>query len=380
MKFSREQRLKMYLMSNGVLVGSEVFKEWARRFGGQEISLSDYSSTNGFCAVTEEGIYINVPFKRGFGVSDATDAKLIYTGGGCFEIEWNGGRFPVKIPPPPRYHKGYLPSGVPNTSIGVTHNGDRVRIEPIDGCAWSCTFCSEGKGRKYIKRSKEDLLKVVRLAADDKVSPARHVLISGGTPRAEDESWMDDIYEYIAHRSPITVDVMMPPREKIGYPLWLKSLGVNMLSVNMEVWDRGRVQKVVPNKARIGRENYLKYIEESVRAFGIGFVQSLLLFGREIEPIESTLEGVKALVDLGCIPVLSPFRPDSRTHMGGKTAATIEEMVEVYNKTLEICEKSGLGIKPGPRCVACQHNTLSFPESDTNFYVRKWEDLTRWDR
>ena len=203
-----------------------------------------------------------------------------------------------------------------------------------------------------------------------------NILISGGTPRPEDEPWIDDVYAFIAQNSPIPVDVMMPARHDMGYPAQLRSVGVNMLSINIEVWDIARAMRIMPNKARqLGRDHYLKYIAEAVKVFGVGFVQSLIVFGEAIEPIESTLDGVRALVERGCIPVLSPFRPDFTTPMGKKSPATIEEMRRVYSETVEICDRSGTGVKPGPRCVPCHHNTVAFPDG-SEFYVPLGGDLT----
>jgi len=371
--FTTDQELKMYLLAHGVRIEPEAERVWNERFHGP-MSLSEYASTSGICVYTATGNYINIPFVESF--TQTTEGKFIFDGD--FAIVLQDHRIPVSVIPVPAYHHMmYNDNGTeyPYTNIGVTHT-DRCRISPIEGCSWVCTFCDLPYEKRYRKKPKHELLRAVELAKDDPLSPARHVLISGGTPRPEDESWIDDVYAFIAQNSPIPVDVMMPARHDMNYPKWLRSVGVNMLSINIEVWDIARAMRIMPNKARqLGRDHYLEYIAEAVKVFGVGFVQSLIVFGEAIEPLESTIEGVRSLAERGCIPVLSPFRPDFTTPMGKMSPASMEEMRRVYSEAVEICDRSGTGVKPGPRCVPCQHNTVSFPDS-SKFYVPLGGDLT----
>lgn len=367
-----EQELKLYLLAHGVSIDPEAERVWSERYQGP-MSLSEYASTSGICLYTANGCYINVPFVESF--TQASEARFIFDGE--FAVVLREKRVPVSVIPVPAYHRSSFPEGEvqhPFTSIGVTHT-DRCRISPIDGCSWVCTFCDLPYEKRYKKRAKQDLLKVIELAKDDILAPARHILISGGTPRADDEAWIDEVYAFIAGGSPLPVDVMMPARSEMSYPAWLRSVGVNMLSVNIEVWSVDRARRIIPNKFRLhGRDHYLRYIEKAVEAFGVGFVQSLIVFGSAIEPVESTLDGVRALVERGCIPVLSPFRPDFTTPMGKQPPAGVDEMRTVYLETFEICSRSHTGVKPGPRCVPCQHNTVAFPDG-SDFYVPLGADL-----
>ena len=362
-----ESQLKLYLLAHGVRIDPEAERAWEVRFKGP-VSLSEYASTSGICVYTTSGVYVNAPFVEEF--TQESEAHFVFTGED-FAIDWHGARVPVSVIPVPGFHHTtYSDNG---TDYPYT---DRCRISPIEGCGWICKFCNLPYEMRYRKKSKDALLRVVQLAERDELSPARHVLISGGTPKPEDEAWIDEIYAFIAGNSPISVDVMMPARNDFGYPAWLRSVGVNMVSLNIEIWDPARARRIMPQKFRLGRDHYLRYIEAAVHAFGAGFVQSLILVGRAVEPIESTLEGVQALVDRGCIPVLSPFRPDPRTPMEREAPASIEEMSHVYEATLEICERAGTGIKPGPRCIPCQHNTIAFPDG-SDFYIPLGGDLTK---
>lgn len=378
MRLADDEELKLYLFAHGVAIHPRAEAAWLDCYGGP-LSLSEYASTSGVCFHTDTDVWINAPFIEDF--TRETRAVLDHLED-RFVVDAVGRSVPVTVIPVPRYHEEEWidPSDGRTyryTNLGVTHT-DRIRLSPIEGCAWRCTFCDLPYEFKYRRKPVDELLRVIDLAIDD-VPSAQHVLISGGTPTGEDESWIDDVYATIAERSPIPVDVMMPARHDLTYPAWLRSIGVNMVSINLEVSDPGRARKVTPNKTRVfGRDHYLRYIERAVDAFGVGFVQSLMVFGESVEPLQSTLQGVRDLVERGCVPVLSPFRPDPVTPMGkrGALPPTVEDMRRVWGETVEICDRAGNQVRPGPRCIPCHHNTLTFPDG-SDFYVPLAGDLTR---
>lgn len=377
--------LKFRLLSDGIVVSSEAETAWHQRFDGP-LTLAEYATTSGVALVLPGAQYVNAPLTSDRGPNVAS---LEFTGQG-FSVALGDTHVEVDVVPVPGFHNRSLEDRHtgdvhPLTRFGVTHT-DRVRVSPIEGCAWKCHFCDLPYEFTYRKKHAEDLLLVIAAAVDDPQAPARHVLVSGGTPRKpiparagrpaqDDERWIDDVFATLAERSPIPVDVMMPPRRNLGHPAWLRSVGVNSVSINLEVSDPERARIVAPVKSQLGRDHALEYIARAVNAFGVGFVQSLMVFGSAIEPLESTLEGVRDLVQRGCIPTLSAFRPHRLTPLADAPAATYEEMVEVFERTLEICADLDTGVLPGPRCVACQHNAVAVP-TESPFYVDLDGDLT----
>lgn len=366
------------MLEGGVQIEPSADTVWAELHGGLW-TLGEYASTNGICMrIGDKGgnVWVNAPIAEGASV------QLVHTAG-SFAVRSGDAEFDATIIPVPAYHEQtYIDRATGQehryTNLGVTHT-DRVRISPIEGCGMTCKFCNIPYELKYRKKDPEELLRVIELAKDDPLAPARHVLISGGTPKRGDEPWEDELYETIMANSPLPVDIMMTPREDPGYPQRLKDAGINSLSVNMEVFNSDRAKRLTPNKnRRFGPEGYLDYIARAIGVLGVGRVQSLILVGRAIEPLESTLAGVRALVDRGCIPVLSPFRPDARTPMEEDPIATRDELRHVYEETLRICDASGTGIKPGPRCIPCHHNTAAFGDG-SEFYIDEGEadDITR---
>lgn len=371
-----QERLKLQILAHGIRIHPEAERLWREKFSGP-LTLAEYASTSGVCLHTADKIWINAPFLEAF--THQAEAELVCQGLEFF-VRSHGKDTPVTPTPVPSYHDQHFTDEKgtrPYTNVGVTHT-DRCRVSPIEGCSWVCTFCDLYIDYAYQQKRLQDMIDVVKIAKNDPLAPARHVLVSGGTPKPEHEAWIDEVYVTLAAEAGMPVDVMMPPRKDMTYPAMLKRAGVNMMSVNLEIYDQRQARRITPNKARVfGLDYYLDYIERAVQEFGVGFVQSLILVGTSIESTESTLAGVRALAQRGCMPVLSPFRPDPTTPMGkaNMPQPSVDEMIHVYEASLEICQQSGTGVLPGPRCIPCHHNTLTFPVTD--FYVDEHHDLTQ---
>ena len=225
-------------------------------------------------------LYVNAP------LAQSEDVPELRFAGDAFFVS-AATDVPVEVVPVPTFHDRTMTDRFdgttqPYTNYGVTHT-DRCRVSPIGGCAWKCKFCDLPYEFSYRKKHEENLLEVIRAALVDPQAPARHVLISGGTPRApraargsrpavNDEDWIDGVFAYLAKHSPLPVDVMMPPRKDLSHPQRMRSLGINMLSINLEVSDPDAAKRIAPAKAKVGRQHTLDYIERAVEAFGPGLL------------------------------------------------------------------------------------------------------------
>ena len=256
---------------------------------------------------------------------------------------------------PPAYHGQVNDRNESLNSYAFTH-GDRVRISPIEGCAMACHFCNLPYEFRYRRKDVGALVDSVGRAISDEIQPARHVLISGGTPKPEDYEYVQSVYEAVVSSFPrLPVDIMMVPAEGLLDVAWLKRLGVNELSINIEIFNQEIARRIMRRKADHGLERYLGFLESAAEEMGAGRVRSMLLVG--IEPVADTLAGVEAIAERGCVPVLSPFRPDPSTPMAKAPQPSSELMKEVYLRAGEIVSARGLPL--GPACIPCTHNTMT---------------------
>jgi len=351
------RRLKLDVLERGISVEPSAL-EILTGSGEHQLVEHDYVTTGGLTLVLEDDIYVNAPVDYAFCESPA--AVLVHRADG-FHLDSDAGSFPARVLPLPSYlsPKDSAPRGI------MTH-ADRIRVSPIDGCACSCRFC-DWPLIPYATLDTDVLMAGLAVAMQDLSLPPRHVLVSGGTPRPADRPFMDDVYLRAIEASPVPVDVMLMPRDGTSLVDRLVDAGVFGFSVNIEIFDHATAAALCPNKEHVGLSGYADFISYAVERTGgrgTGRVRSLLLVG--LEPPQSTLEGVRFLAELGCDPVLSPFRPAEGTELASTPPASADLMERVYLEGLEIARNHGVVL--GPRCIPCQHNTVAFPDGDAYYY------------
>jgi len=355
--------LKIGLMTSGMVVSPKA-RQIIEGDEKRPLTLADYASTSGISIELPENVWVNAPI---------IDHNSNFVGATPYVLDWKDNQFVVRsgdnefraIPTPvPSYHNKTNNVGEIFTRFGITHT-DRVRISPIKGCVNSCTFCDIPFTYQYYKKSAGDLVESIKVALVDPIQPAKHILISGGTPKQEDYSYLNSVYDSVVSSFPNhNVDVMMAPIPGLLNVESLRSRGINGLSINLELFNEKIAQRIINGKHHISRDRYLGFIAQASEVFGEGRVRSLLMVG--LEPIEDTLRGVEALAQRGCDPVLSPFRPSPTTPLRNLVPPNAQILVEVYERARDIVGKYE-GVKLGPRCIPCMHNTLTFPDKSGKY-------------
>ena len=121
------------------------------------------------------------------------------------------------------------------------------------------------------------------------------------------------------------------------------------------------------------RSRYFKFIKKAVRIFGGKNIRSSLVVGLESE--KDTLEGVRALADCGCVPVLSAFVPAAET--GNMKKPEPKFLLDVVHKASKIAEQKEM--KLGPVLYrACTHNSLTEEEGSISIPDEIYREILRY--
>jgi hypothetical protein len=364
------QRLKVDLMTEGLAIDPQT-KQFLVESDETPLTLADYASTSGVTLRLDGDVWVNAPIaEHNPNFVEAPTSSLVAEDNKLFVVR-EGEAYGAEFIPVPAYHDKKLKDGSPVKWIAITHS-DRVRLSPIKGCAIQCDFCdipfdkAPGEPAYRGQKAIDNILEAAGVALQDDVLPAQHVLISGGTPRKRDYGYENEVYERMVTENPdVDIDIMMVPMPGLLNVKRLGEIGIHGLSINLELWNKDIALRTMRSKAKASRELYLDFIEKASEQFDDGRVRSLLMVG--IEPIEDTLKGVEALAERGCDPVLSPFRPDPITPLRDMKPPTAEELLEVWQRSQEIVSRYD-GVKLGPRCIPCMHNTLTFADGTDDYY------------
>lgn len=212
-----------------------------------------------------------------------------------------------------------------------------------DNCISGCKFCDFGSASKtYIKNNLNEQRKnyiinrIRQLASNAKVQT---LFITGGNPCLEDlNKWTEFVKESITTFKEIvpngSIDIMLTPRgfnryvyddktrfeEYKKYLLYLKSIGVNTISPNMELWNQEDLSKfcsvntsrtnIGSTKSEIGHNGYIDFIKAGIEVFGKYNVRTSLIIG--LNSINDVKEAIKYLLPLGCYVVLLPFKAPNK--------------------------------------------------------------------
>lgn len=355
--FTDAQKLKFALLHNGLAIDRSALTALREIDGERGLTPHDYASTSGVILRLDDDVWVNAPIET---YNDnfvlRSPYRLSYQEG--FHVRGEGLESRAAFWPQPAYHSAEI-NGRPLNDFVVTH-GDRVRLSPIRGCAMTCTFCNvpfDDPLDVYALKPIEKMLSGIRTAVGDPIQPAHHLLISGGTPKPKDVPWLQALYYRILDEmAGLPVDIMMVPMPGLFDLGRLSELGVNELSINIELFNRDKAREWARAKFNQGLDLYLQFIEDSSHHLGVGRVRSMLMVG--LEPVADTLAGVRAIAERGGTPVLSPFRPDPATPLRDLKPPTVESMMTVYLESLEIADEFGVTV--GPDCPPCTHNTINF--------------------
>ncbi len=354
------ERVKTVALSLGLRIADDLL---ASLGGEHSLTIHEYATTGGVTLVLPHEVLINAPFDEPF---CATSPLELVSADGGMELRLDGAAVPVLgLHPLPGYLGAIAADGAPVEATTMSH-ADRIRVSPIDGCGYNCGFCN--LPGSYTPHSLGQINAALDVALGDAVLPTRHMLISGGSPtrQARQQDYFKatclGIVEHVraARGEGFGIDIMMSARaDGPEFVDDLVAAGVDGFSLNIEVYSEQGAREHLPLKHKLARPYLGAMIGHAVERFGRGSgrVRSLIIPG--LESPAQTLEGVEWLASLGCHPVLSPFRPARDTRLEGSAPVSPEVLEHVLAESRRIVARHGVTL--GPRCVQCQHNTLTFP-------------------
>jgi len=347
------EHVKISCLSTGLRI-DERATAWLER-SNDVLSIHEYPTTGGLTLELPASVYVNAPFDEWF----CADASVVLT-----EVEdglalvYRGSQVPVVRHLPLPGYLGDRDAGGKRFDEVVMSHADRARLSPIVGCAYDCQFC-DLPFERYEIRPLDRLVSALSRAFEDEALPVRHALISGGSPRRAHYERFEKVCVDVIRAAGIPVDIMMSPMiDGADFIDRIAAAGVAGLSVNLEVHSEQAGLVHLGRKFRTTREHFGDFVARAVEVLGRGGrVRSLLIPG--LEPSAETLAGVERLASIGCWPVLSPFRPSRGIPLERHAPPGAGELKSIMHEARRIVADHGVAL--GPPCVACQHNTLSFP-------------------
>jgi hypothetical protein len=221
-------------------------------------------------------------------------------------------RIDVRVAATPRFYDLHTSGGIPMRRL-ATVLGNALLVHPGGTCGFStrgapCRFCVEGgRGRATSLGSVADVVDVVRAAFEE--GAAELVLLNSDAFDVDmgGLGLLMPYVEAIRRHFDTLVAVQAHPPRRDHWIDWAYARGVDAISFNLEIFDPHRLDRHCVGRMRyIGHDRYLEALGRAAAVFPSGTVWSDLVLG--LEPVDSTLAGIDALVARGVLPVVSTPR------------------------------------------------------------------------
>ncbi|MBG9792696.1 hypothetical protein ABD76_09400 [Paenibacillus dendritiformis] len=248
---------------------------------------------------------------------------------------------------------------------------DRISILTFDGCwNWNthkpCTFCDlhpkreqwqsarptlnhlpdfMGDAEKWWDSSREVYIEGIKktlqfILEHEKITPHKHLVFMAGNMKHDKHVWdfTSDIIFNINAIIPIRkfdTYVNISPHHNVSQLVQIQEAGVKWVQYNMEVAGEEAYTKICPGKMKYSLliEKYM----EAVSVFGFGNIRSNFVLG--LQPVESLIEGVRNLAELGVVPDYSIFQPKRGTKAQYLPIPSLQEIFTFNERLLEIYQR-----------------------------------------
>ncbi len=286
---------------------------------------------------------------------------------GFAEIERYGvtvGR--VSFPGQPRFYALQTFDGIPYSKIAVLHSKDVLATTVLQTCIRyqsrrnTCQFCAIGQslaaGRTIAHKSPEQLAEVARAAV--LLDGVKHMVMTTGTPNATDRGAAVLCESAFAVKASVDLPIQAqcePPDSDRWFER-MRASGIDSLGMHIEVVTPALRARIMPGKARVPLDRYMKAFEAAVPVFGRGQVSTYILAGLG-DTREAILAMCAELVARGVYPFVVPFVPISGTPLEDHPPPSAAFMHDILSPLAGMLRAAGLrsdSIKAGcAKCGAC---------------------------
>lgn len=338
--FANPGRTKLSLVSRGVALpeGLSQPSRWIAQANAAETVIDIRLPSGHFCSVpvgqpyTEESTFLLHEDQDGFHLSCAGEEQ---------EIE---------LVEAPSFYSRTTRSGARMGSFASLH--DKLLIlNPLLGCGFfaerglACHYCQYDSMLNEIEpplRDSLDLVEVVRAALDEREVDT--VYLYNGYAPGEDAGLarlvpiIDLLRRHLGHRQ-IALETVAPADVSVIDELY--AAGLDIFVCNLELHDEERFAAICPGKQKHGGQRAIwAALTHARQIFRDGAVVSHLIPG--LESLESTVEGMKTLVDHGVVPLLVPFRPLPGTKLENCELPSLDDVEQALLVLYELLADSGI--------------------------------------
>lgn len=272
----------------------------------------------------------------------------------------------VKFELRPRFYERSTADGIPYWKIARLHAGDVLATTVLQTCTrfgrreTSCQFCAIGQSLAakgtIAEKTPAQLAEVAAAAVE--LDGVKHAVLTTGTPGTPDRGAA--VLATVARAIKGAVDLPIqaqcePPVDGAWFDR-MAAAGIDSLGMHLEAVTESVRRRIMPGKAEVPVDVYLRAFEGAVAIFGRGQVSTYILAGLG-DSAEAILDTCRTLIAMGVYPFVVPFVPIAGTPLERHpppTAAFLSPLLSALADLLAASAMASGDIKAGcGRCGAC---------------------------
>ncbi len=272
----------------------------------------------------------------------------------------------MTFPAQPRFYAMQTLDGIPYSKIAVLHGRDVLATTVLQTCiryqnrTKTCQFCAIGQslaaGRTIAHKTPEQLAEVARAAV--LLDGVKHMVMTTGTPNATDRGAAVLCESAFAIKAcvDLPIQAQCEPPDSDRWFGRMRASGIDTLGMHIEAVTPAVRERIMPGKASVSLERYMKAFEAAVPVFGRGQVSTYILAGLG-DTSQAILAMAAQLIARGVYPFVVPFVPISGTPLEDHPTPSPAFMHEVLSPLARMLKAAAMrsdAIRAGcGKCGAC---------------------------
>src|SRR5579864_5450090 len=253
--------------------------------------------------------------------------KLVYDGGTYRLTGKDDTDVEVIFPRRPRFFDRFTPSGVRCDRVANLYGGSSLAFFTPESCYYfkdghECKFCSLKSNRSSQQNfvptiSPALAASVLEIALETDDDLVKQIMLVGGNLSNYDRGFqrhlkiaaaLDKKQSSLDVEHPLETHIATMPPNDFGLFAAFEELNARV-TMNLEIFDEHRFEEICPGKARLyGRRRLLEALEHAASVISGKRVHSILIAG--LEPVNSTIAGIRYLASMGVTPIINVFHND----------------------------------------------------------------------
>jgi hypothetical protein len=368
-------RLKLHMLSEGVSFDSAFLEHFARDSQSMEkrrvYNDSDERQLSRSLRVPQEMYIKNVVVAVNY--KQHSPWQIAYCDGLYRLLGKDGTDVEITFPERPRFLEHITPDGIRCDRVANLYGGSSLAFFTPGTCYFfndnhECRFCSLQPNRSvqqsFLHKISPALASsVLKIALETDAHLVKQIMLVGGNIPNYDQGFKCHLEIATALEEPQislpaeqrleTHIATMPPHD-FGLFTLFAELNARV-TMNIEVFDERLFEIICPGKAHLyGRHKLMQALEHATKVVSGMRVHSILIAG--LEPVESTIAGIKHLASIGVTPIINVFHNDRGSHYEHHPRPSFEHLLEIAQALQSVYKEYRLT----PYWKGCGRNALDF--------------------